>query len=148
MKKVFVVLAIVLSTTLFAQTETKENKGRIPSVVSSTFVKEFPNKKVKWGMEDGDFEAEFKLNGSEASAVYDKSGHRKELEIEIKKTELPANVIDYIKKNYPTSTITEAAKITDDKMVVTFEAEIKKEGKKYDTIFDASGKFFKISKGE
>lgn len=141
-------MAITLSATLLAQTESKEKKTTVPIVVSSAFVKEYPNKKVKWGMEDGDFEAEFRLNGSEASAVYDKSGHRKELEIEIKTAELPAIVMQYIQTKYPTSTITEAAKITDDKMVVTFEAEIKKDGKKYDTIFDASGKFIKISKGE
>jgi hypothetical protein len=147
-KKVFLVFALVFGMTLFAQTKTKENKVSVPSVVSSSFQKEFPNKKVKWGMEDGGYEAEFKLNGSDASAVYDKSGHRKELEIDIKITELPVTVLDYLKKNYPSNKITEAAKITDDKNTLTYEAEIRKSGKNYDVLFDASGKFIKIADGD
>jgi hypothetical protein len=147
-KNVILALSIVFSTTLFAQTETKEKKGSVPSVVSASFQKEFPNKKAKWGMEDGGYEAEFKLNGSDASAVYDRTGHRKELEIDIKITELPVSVLDYLKKNYPSNKIIEAAKITDDKNAVTYEAEIGKNGKTYDVIFDASGKFIKIVEGD
>ena len=52
---------------------------------------------------------------------------------------LPSALV-YIKTNYPKSKITEAAKITDDKNVVTYEAEIGKDGKSYDVLFDASGK--------
>jgi hypothetical protein len=143
-KKIFLMMAIVFSVSLLAQTEEKEKKVSVPSVVSSNFAKEFPGKKAKWGMEDGGYEAEFKINGSEASVVYDKTGHRKELELEIKTTELPANALEYVKKNYPAIKISEAAKITDNKNVVTYEAEIKKDGKKNDLIFDASGKFIKI----
>jgi hypothetical protein len=147
MKKIFLAMAIAFSATLFAQTEAKENEKKVsvPSAVSGAFAKEFSGKKAKWGMEDGGYEAEFVLNGSEASAVYDKTGHRKELELEIKIAELPAEVLQYVKENYPTSKITEAAKITDDKKVVTYESEIKKNGKKNDLIFDVSGKFIKIS---
>jgi hypothetical protein len=148
MKNVILALSIVFSATLFAQTETKEKKVSVPSVVSASFQKEFPGKKAKWGMEDGDYEAEFKLNGGEASAVYDKSGHRKELEIGIKRSELPLAVLDYLKKNYPSNKITETAKITDDKNILTYEAEIEKKGKTHDVLFDASGKFIKIVEGD
>jgi hypothetical protein len=148
MKKVFLALSIVFSVALFAQTETKEKKVSVPSVVSASFQKEFPNKKAKWGMEGGGYEAEFKLNGIDASAVYDKSGHRKELEIDIKITELPVAVLDYLKKNYPSDKINDAAKILDDKNVLTYEAEIRKNGKNYDVLFDISGKFMKIVKGD
>ena len=88
------------------------------------------------------------MNGSDASAVYDKTGHRKALEITIKESELPANVMQYVKTNYPATKITETAKITDDKNVVTYEAEIKKNGKSHDLLFDASGKFIKIVDGD
>lgn len=148
MKKVFLAMAIAFSLTTFAQTEAKSKKVNVPDVVKTQFTKDFPGKKVKWGMEDGDFEAEFKINGSDASAVYDKKGHKKGVEITIKTTELPANVLDYVKTNYPKSKITEAAKITDDKNVVTYEAEIGKDGKSYDVLFDANGKFIKIVEGD
>ena len=47
----------------------------------------------------------------------------------------------YIAKNYAGFKITESAKITDSKGVVTFEAEITKGKLKHDLMFDNSGKF-------
>lgn len=148
MKKLFLAIAIALSATMLAQTETKSKKTAIPVNVKEAFSKDFPEKKAKWGKEDDGFEAEFKINGTDASAVYDKTGHRKALEIAIKTSELPANTLEYLKKNYSTNKITEAAKITDDKDVVTYEAEIGKNGKSYDVLFDANGKFIKIVEGD
>lgn len=148
MKKVFMVIAITFSLTTFAQTKEKSKKATIPAIVKTTFATDFPGKNAKWGMEDTDFEAEFKINGSNASAVYDKNGNKKAVELTIKTTELPANVLEYVKINYPKSIITEAAKITDDKNALTYEAEIKKEGKSYDVLFDGKGKFIKIVEGD
>jgi hypothetical protein len=148
MKNIFLAIAIAFSVTMVAQSEKKSKKLNIPATVTEMFKKEFPDKKAKWGMEDGDYEAEFKINGSDASAVYDKKGHRKALEVAIKTSELPASALEYLKKNYPTNKITEAAKITDDKNVVTFEAEIGKDGKSYDVLLDANGKFIKIVEGD
>jgi major membrane immunogen (membrane-anchored lipoprotein) len=146
-KNVFLTGAVLFSASLLAQIGKKDEidqKITPPSIVIQSFHREFPNKKAEWGMEKGDYEAEFKLNGSEAAAVYDKSGHRKELEIEIKHSEFPAAVLDYLKKNYPTDKITEATKMTNAKNAITYEAEITKKGKKQDVLFDASGKFIKI----
>jgi hypothetical protein len=146
--KVFLVVVIACSVTLFAQTGEKSKKNVVPLDVKAAFVKEFPNNKAKWGIEDGGYEAEFRIEGNDASAVYDKKGHRKELEVAIKKVELPANILEYLKKNYPTNKITETAKITDDKNIITYEAEIKKDNKSYDILFDSDGKFIKTVKGD
>jgi len=145
MKNVILSFTILCSLSLFAQ---KAKKSFVPAIVKETFAKEFPSVKAKWGMEDGVYEAEFKLNGADASAVYDQSGHRKELEVDIDIKDLQASIMEYITKNYPTSTVKEAAKITDDKNVITYEAEIKKEGKSYDVLFDVHGKFIKIVEGD
>ncbi len=145
MKNVILSLTILCSISLFAQ---KTKKSSIPASVKEAFAKEFPSVKAKWGMEDGGYEAEFKLNGVDASAVYDQVGHRKELEVDMNIKDLQASVLEYVKKNYPTSTIKEAAKITDDKKVITYEAEIKKDGKSYDLLFDSNGKFIKIVDGD
>lgn len=147
-KKVFLVMAIAFSVSLFAQTEEKSRKITVPANVKEAFAKDFPGNKAKWGMEDGGYEAEFKINGNDASAVYDKKGHKKAVEVTIKTAEIPASALAYVKTNYPKSKITEAAKITDDKNVVTYEAEIGKDGKSYDVLFDASGKFIKIVEGD
>jgi hypothetical protein len=112
-------------------------------VVKTAFEREFPNKKASWTNEDTGFEAEFSLNGAEASATYDENGHRKELEVEIKKQELPQAVLNYLKQNYPSKKIDEIAKITNDKNIVIYETEIKIDGKSRDLLFDANGKFVK-----
>jgi hypothetical protein len=40
-------------------------------VVKEAFSKEYPNTKVAWDIETDGFEAEFKLNGKEASVDYE-----------------------------------------------------------------------------
>ena len=97
------------------------------------------------GKEKDDFEAKFEFDGKDASAVYDKNGKRKAFEIAIYKSEFPTPIEEYLKKKYPKSKVLETAKITDDKNVVTFEAEIKIDGKPTDVIFDAKGTFIKTS---
>jgi len=144
MKKVFLAITIVCSATMVAQIDAKSKKTEIPANVKEAFQKEFPAQKAKWEMEDGGYEAEFKMKGNDVSAVYDKKGHRKAFETGIKTNELPATVLGYMAKNYASKKITEATKIADDKNVTTYEAEIKKDGKPYDVLFDSNGKFIKI----
>lgn len=140
-KNLFITIAFVSSSILFAQTI---KKTAIPDIVKENFSKEFPTNKANWGIEKSNFEAEFKMNGINTSAVYDKNGHRLELEVDMKIKELQTSILDYLKKNYPTYKITEAAKITNDKNVITYEAEIKKDRKSFDVLFDSEGKFTKI----
>ena len=140
MRNLILVAAMAISTVGFAQTKEKKE---VPKVVKEAFQKEYPNTKVKWDIENDGFEAEFKMNGKEASAEYDKAGHKLATEISIKENELPAKALAYIKATYPSKKIKETAKITDNKNVVTYEAEVKIDGKDSDLIFDASGNFLK-----
>ncbi len=147
MKGKFLVAALLLiSTCTFAQ-EAKEKESKkidVPAVVKQAFQKDYPNvKKVDWSIEKEYFEAEFTMNGSEASANYDKTGVKKEFEIGIKNNELPVASLNYIKSNYAGYKISEAAKITDFKNVVTYEAEVTKSGKSLDLIFDVAGAFLR-----
>ena len=89
-------------------------------------------------MEDGKYEAEVKLDGKEASAVFTKRV-MEESEVEIKYSEMPATVAEYIKTHYKGTTVKEVAKITKSNGVINYEVAIK--GK--DIIFDAAGKFLK-----
>lgn len=140
MKNLILVAAMAISTVGFAQTK---DKKEVPKVVKEAFQKEYPNTKVKWDVEKDGFEAEFKMNGKEASADYDKAGHKLATEIEISKTEFPAKALTYIATTYPNKKIKETGKITDNKNVITYEAEVKIDGKESDLIFDASGNFLK-----
>lgn len=154
----FIAMLIGFSTSgAFAQTkeakeseedEKAEMKATVPAVVLQAFAKDYPGKKAKWDAEDQGFEAMFTVNGVEASASYSKTGHLESAEMEILVSELPAAAKAYALKNYSTYKLTEAAKMTDDKNVVTYEAEVKKDGKSMDLIFDANGSFIKQVKGE
>ncbi len=127
---------------VMAQKTEKEEKGntKVPAAVKAAFQKDYPSvKKVSWGPEKNDFEAEFKLNGVETSANYDKTGKRLEVETTLKTKDLPKAVLDYVAKNFPKHKITEAAKTIDSKNKVTYEAEITLKGKSSDLIFDANG---------
>ena len=144
MKKLILATMIALfSTTLMAQS------ANVPGIVKTAFAKDFPTAaKLSWDVENGDFEAEFTLDGIAESATYDKTGHRKEVEVDITTSELPKAVTDYIASHYVGYKLIEGAKITNDKNVVVYEAEVGKDGKKKDVIFDVSGKFLKEEMGD
>ncbi|MEN6618036.1 MAG: PepSY-like domain-containing protein [Rikenellaceae bacterium] len=145
--KILVAMLLMFSTYVVAQEPAKEKENKkidVPALVKQAFQKDYPNiKKVDWSMENGDFEAEFVINGAEASVNYNKAGLKKQFEIEIKTDQLPASVLSYVKSNYVGYKLSEAAKITNDKNVVTFEAEVSKGGKSLDLQFDTAGKFLK-----
>jgi len=143
MKNVFIIgLLALLSTNVLAQKI--EKKGNAPALVIKAFQKDYPKvTNVNWTAEGAEFEAEFKLNGVEASANYDKTGKRTETELEIKKEQLPAKALSYIKKNFSSYKISEPARITDANKIVKYEAEMTKAGKSFDLIFDAKGHFLK-----
>jgi len=147
MKNVILIgLLALLSTNAIAQKNEKkeEKKVNAPALVVKAFQKDFPKvTKVNWSAEGTAFEAEFKLNGVEASANYDKAGKRTETELEIKKEQIPAKALSYIKKNFSTYKISEAARITDANKLVSYEAEMTKAGKSFDLIFDTNGNFLK-----
>ncbi len=92
----------------------------------------------KWDKEDGNYEANFSKDGKTMSATFTAAGVLKETETDIKVSELPVGVENYIKSNYKDATIKEAAIIVrgNDTM---YEAEVK--GK--DLLFDKNGKFLK-----
>lgn len=118
----------------------KVSDKEVPTAVKTTLQKNYPNaKELKWEKENGNYEAEFEIDETDYSLLIDVSGNILETEIEIKVDALPANAKDYISKNYAGQKIKEATKITDNKSVVTYEAEIK--GK--DLIFDSNGNFIK-----
>lgn len=138
MKKSAILLAAMFAVT-FANAQKVSDKD-VPTAVKTTLQKNYPNaKEIKWEKENGNYEAEFEVEETDYSLLIDVSGKILETEIEIKVDALPANAKAYISKNYAGQKIKEATKITDNKGVVTYEAEIK--GK--DLIFDSNGNFIK-----
>lgn len=136
-KLVLMTFAAMITSLTFAQ---KSQEKDVPTPVKTAFQKNFPHAKVeKWEKEGVNFEAEFELNKTEQSVLFDANGNLLETEVEIKLTQLPKGVLEYVKANYNGQKLKEAAKITDAKGTVTYEAEIKG----MDLLFDSNGKFIK-----
>ena len=118
-------------------------ESEVPQAVRTSFTKAYPRaKEVKWDKEDGAFEASFDQNKTDMSVLLDEKGMVKEVETHIEKTELPKAIQETIAKEFPGYKINETAKILT-KGITTYEAEVKKEGKTFDLIFDINGKLLK-----
>jgi hypothetical protein len=137
MKRVkLVAAAAMISSLAWAQ---KINEKEVPIAVKNALHQKYPDaKEVKWEKENQYIEAEFDVKKVDVSVLFDDQGNIIETEQEIEINELPKGVVDYVKSHYKQN-IKEAAKITDAKGTVTYEAEIKG----MDLIFDSNGKFLK-----
>ena len=134
-----IILSAALSLLLLNCTAQKNNT---PEAVKKSFAKLFPGITPKWEKENADYEANFKKDGKEMSAVLGADGVLKETETSIAVNELPQSVRDYVVKQYKNAVIKEAAKITKADGTVNYEAEVNHK----DVIFDADGKFLKEEK--
>ncbi|PIF43694.1 putative PepSY-like beta-lactamase-inhibitor [Chryseobacterium sp. 52] len=138
MKKLIFLLTI--STAVAFVNAQKVQQKDVPALVQKGFQKQFPTiKEAKWEKENGNYEAGFKVNGTAKTVVINPSGNILETETEMNSSSLLAPVKVYLAKNYANQKIKEAARITDVKGIITYEAEVK--GK--DLIFDSKGKFVK-----
>ncbi|MGZ3904746.1 MAG: PepSY-like domain-containing protein [Bacteroidia bacterium] len=143
MKNLIITAAIVLTASAAWAQKVKESE--VPKAVLTSFQNNFKGAKVeKWEKEkDGSYEAEFDVNKVETSASFSADGKLNETETEIKTSELPKAVTDYIAKNYAGYKNEEAAKIVDAGGKVSYEAEVKKGKEEMDLIFDSNGNFMK-----
>jgi len=137
-----VFLLTMITAVAFMNAQKVQHKD-LPAAVQKGFQKQFPTvKDAKWEQENGNYEAGFKANGKKTSVVVSSSGDVLETETEMSSTLLSAPIKEYLSKKYPNRKIKEAAKITDAKGNVTYEAEV--DGK--DVIFDTAGKFLREKK--
>ncbi len=113
------------------------NEPKIPAKVREAFSKQYPNvKNEKWEKDGVNYEAEFQANKIENSAIYDSEGNFVESSTEIKESELPKGVTDYISNNLSGKKIKESAKITDASGRISYMAEVGRENYIFD--FDCS----------
>jgi hypothetical protein len=129
-------------------------EAEIPEQVKNAFQLKHPGiKDAEWEKEGENFEAKFNAkkisvnmeNGKSVktnigrSLLFSASGVLLQTEDEIKASELPLAINDYINKNLSGKKVNEAAKITDAEGKIMYEAEIGKE----DYLFDDNGNFLK-----
>jgi uncharacterized membrane protein YkoI len=139
MKNLFILL-IVFSISLvpaFSQKSTPEN-------VKTEFAKKYPAaQSVKWASEEAnEWEAEFKINGTEMSASFDNKGVWMETETEISVKELPASVTNTIAKKFAGFKTGEAS-VNETPGMKGYEVELTNGETSLEVIFDNSGKVIK-----
>ncbi len=141
MKNAILLLTLVLCvcTSAYAQ------KINVPQAAKDAFADKFPKAEdVKWDKENSsEYEANFKLDGVEMSAVFTKDGTWKETETSIGTDQLPQLVLDAIKLNYSSGTLYGASKIVRADDTTIYEADIKMKSKKKEVLFDEKGNIIK-----
>ncbi|MHB8260583.1 MAG: PepSY-like domain-containing protein [Bacteroidia bacterium] len=144
MKKIVIAMAFVCLATSATYAQ-KINEDKVPATALSNFKKQFATAtKAQWEMDDADFEVNFKNNGIEYAAKYDKQGNWLETEQEIKKSELPVAVKQAVEKEFPKAEIEETEKVTyPNNIPAIYEMEIEKDKQKFEVQFSAEGKLLK-----
>jgi hypothetical protein len=153
MKKLFLLTICVAFFSIYCvQAQEKSKKVEVPAAVKSAFDAKYPKaEKVNWGVEkQGEYEAEFVLNGIESSANFDSKGQLMEFETEIKESELPQTIKTTLAKDFAGYKLGDIAKSTNAKGVENYEMEASKGKDKFEISFDANGKLLdkKVAKEE
>jgi len=144
MKK-FITATLLICGMAFSYAMAQDLKAKdVPQVVKDALMKKYPDAaKVSWEKEKGNYEANWGgSSGEDNSVMFTPAGAFIEHVKAIKVSELPANVLAYVKQHYPGVTVKEAGKVTDAAGATSYEAEVK--GK--DLVFDANGNFVKEEK--
>lgn len=149
MKKV--ILSIVLTVFLLNVSAQENKEGSktdrkiiVPELVKKAFSTKYAAAtKVTWGMESkGEYEAEFVMNKTEMSAVYDEQGVLLEAETEIEASALPQAVKTTLSNDFAGYKIDEVLK-AEAKGVTTYELTASKNKEEFQLVFDTNGKLLK-----
>ena len=138
MKKVMYNACLLLAFVIPSQAQ---HKHGVPEKVKSAFFEKFPDvDKIKWEKEqENEWEAEFKMQGKEYSATFTSNGDWIETEREIKKSEIPDDIIAVLNKTYRDYEIDEA-EMGENQQGNFYEFEIEVGDKEYEVMIDANGK--------
>jgi hypothetical protein len=138
MKTLFTIFTLGLGFS-FANAQTIKEVD-VPVPVKEAFKNQYPTAKVeKWEKEDSNYEVEFKVNKVETSVMFDSNGKFLSSEIEIKVSELPKGILDYVSNNFAGKKVKESSKITNADGNINYEVEIEN----IDYIFDSNGSLIK-----
>lgn len=129
------VLSITMSMTFVACAQNK-----VPQNVKTALQQKFPEaQNISWVKEGGrEWEAEFKMNGTDYSANFDTSGNWKETEKEIEQAAMPPEVKNALEQNYPNASVKEVFKIEKSEGIF-YEFEIQNNGEGTEVVMDSQG---------
>ncbi|MDJ1481841.1 PepSY-like domain-containing protein [Cytophagaceae bacterium YF14B1] len=146
MKKTIFLLLFTLFAGITITNAQDLTEKDVPSPVMTAFKQKYPSATdTKWKKtKNGKLEADFKVSDKKAEAKFSPEGVWLESKQRIGKAQVPAKIIDYVKKNYAGYEIdkTEFQEESKDNKK-EYEVVIKKDQIKEELKFDAQGNFVK-----
>jgi len=132
-------LAMLLFITAMASAQDIPT-DKVPSVVLNTFKKEFPKANdIEWELQGDRYNVEFEIGwDNDYEAWFTNSGKLIKYTIEISQRDLPINVLNAIKNQYPDYHIDDAEKIIENG-IDTYSVELEKGKEELDLIFTKNG---------
>jgi len=130
------------------------SKPKVPEAVKRAFAQKFPTAQhVRWDEEEeGEFEAEFKMDGHEASASFQADGTWLETEMEVEVNDLPQAVKLAVSDQFANFEVEEAEQIETPNWARAYEVKLENEAQKVEVeaVFDAQGTLLKkkVEQGE
>jgi len=121
-----------------------EKLDKVPVEVKTAFHKKFPDvTKVTYEMEKADYEISFKMNGTECSANFDKTGKWLETETELKEDQIPTVVKATVTKEFPLYVVKEPIKVETPDVALIYEFDISKGSSHYEIEITPDGTLIK-----
>ncbi|WP_232623019.1 PepSY-like domain-containing protein [Pareuzebyella sediminis] len=141
MKKIKILGAVLFAATIGSSIYAFGTSEDAPQKVKDSFAQKFPSvKKVKWDKEnETEWEAEFKMKGTEYSANFLEDGTWQETEHEIKKNAIPAKVKTTLDTEFTGYKI-EEAELSETVKGSVYEFELEKGKEKIEVNMDSNGK--------
>ncbi|MBK7410013.1 MAG: PepSY-like domain-containing protein [Saprospirales bacterium] len=140
----YLVASLLLSFGLFFFA-CSENEHAAPAEVQIAFDAKFPTvEKVKWDKEgEGEWEAEFTVEGLEMSANFKTDGTWLETETEMKADDLPQEVTDAIGAQFADYKMEGITMVEMPDQATAYEVELEKDGTTIEATFNADGALLK-----
>lgn len=116
-------------------------QSQVPAVVVNSFQQKFPKaKKVEWEVKGDTYEAEFEtgLFGTDQEAWFQHNGRLLRYKTDINKRDLPKNVLDRVKRDFPGYRIDDAKRITAEQKV-SYAFEVKSQKEEWKLVVDSQG---------
>jgi uncharacterized membrane protein YkoI len=141
MKTLFLIFAIAAIISLSACGQTGHD---VPAKVKATFSQKFPDAtKVKWDKEnDYEWEAEFKMEGKNMSANFDKDGKWLETETGVNKKDLPEAVLGSLKNEFSEYNL-EEVEFIENSEYKAYEIKIETDEVDIEVVVDSNGTILK-----
>ena len=144
MKKIKILSTVFFAVAMGLSVYAFEMGNDAPQKVKEAFAKKFPGvKKVKWDKEnETEWEAEFKMKGTEYSANFLEDGTWKETEHEMSKMKIPSAIKNTLDAQFSGYEIEEAV-ITESREGWAYEFSIEKGDSEMQVVVDTDGKILK-----